>query len=55
MEEQKQILINALLSGCSVVTVDNVEFKLKPLKRDTLKNKEREANRRAEELVKFLK
>lgn len=55
MTEEKRILVDALMSGCSTVTVSDVEFRLKPLKRDTLKNREREANKRADELLKFLK
>ena len=48
--DQKDIE-NALLSGQSKVTINDIEISLSPLKRDTLKNKEREAKRIAEHLI----
>jgi len=48
--DQKDIE-NALLSGQSKVTINDIEISLSPLKRDTLKNKEREAKKIAEHLI----
>lgn len=44
----------ALLSGHRKTTVNGVLIELKPLKRDTQKNKEREAYRVAQEICKLL-
>ncbi len=45
---------NALLSGQSKIVINDIELILQPLKRDTLKNKEREAKKIAANLVKLL-
>ena len=52
MEQQ---IITALLTGQRKVFYNGVEVELKPLRRDTLKNKEREAIKRAKEISKMLK
>jgi hypothetical protein len=44
----------AFLCGHRKVEVNGILFELQPLKRDTLKNKEREAEKRAKELIKLL-
>lgn len=47
-------IISALMSGQNKITLDNVELILKPLKRDTTKNREREAAKVANSLAKLL-
>lgn len=44
----------ALLSGHRKVEVQGIEIELKLLKRDTQKNKEREALKRAQEIINLL-
>lgn len=44
----------ALLSGHRSVTVNSILIELRPLKRDTQKNKEREAEKRAKEIYKLI-
>lgn len=46
-------IVNALLSGQSKIVIDRVEYILPRLKRDTYKNKEKEANKIAEDLLKI--
>lgn len=53
-DTRKQEIFNALISGQKKVTVDNVEIILPTLKRDTLKNKEREADKISQELFNVL-
>lgn len=50
---QKQI-VNALMARQSKITVGNIEIHLKPLKRDTMLNREREATKRAASLLTIL-
>lgn len=51
MEEQ---IVTSLLCGHRKTTINGIEIELKPLKRDTLKNREREAVKRAEKIVKLI-
>tara|TARA_R110000796_G_scaffold59008_5_gene135959 strand:- start:10208 stop:10384 length:177 start_codon:yes stop_codon:yes gene_type:complete len=53
-DNSQEEIVSALMSGQSKVTIGNVEFKLKPLKRDTTKNREREAVKIAKSLSKLL-
>ena len=50
----KETIVSALLSGQKNVTIDGIEIILKPLKRDTQKNREREADKIASKLIKLL-
>lgn len=47
-------IVSSLLSGQRKTVVNGVEVYLKPLKRDTLKNREREAIKRAEKIFKLI-
>ena len=47
-------IVSALLSGQSKIEIGSVEIVLKALKRDTLKNKEREASKVADSILKLL-
>ncbi|MCB0448427.1 MAG: hypothetical protein KDD03_13150 [Gelidibacter sp.] len=44
----------ALLCGHRKTTVNGIEIELQPLKRDTAKNREREAQKRAKEILTLL-
>lgn len=45
----------ALLTGQRTAILNGIQIDLKPLKRDTQPNREREAQRRAKEIINLLK
>lgn len=47
-------IVNSLLCGHRKTTVNGIEIELRPLKRDTYKNREREAQKRAKEILKLI-
>lgn len=53
-DTRKQDIVSALMSGQTKITIDRVEVILKPLKRDTIKRKEKEAEKQADEIIKLL-
>lgn len=50
----KEKIVTALLSGQKKIKLNGIEIILNPLKRDTAKRKEIEANKMAEEIVKLI-
>lgn len=48
-------LINSLLCGQRTVILNGITIELRPLKRDTQPNREREAQKRAKEIINLLK
>lgn len=48
------IIVTALLTGQKTAIFNGIEVRLKPLKVDTQKNKEREANKIAAEIIKLI-
>ncbi len=53
-DSRKEEIVLALLTGQSGITIDGVEVSLNPLKNDTTKRKEVEANKVAESILKLL-
>lgn len=47
-------IITSLLTGQRTTEINGIQIELTPLKRDTLKNREREAVRIAKNIVKLL-
>lgn len=47
-------LVTSLLCGHRKTVLNGIEIELRPLKRDTLKNREREAVKRAESILKLI-
>ena len=50
----KEKIVTALLTGQKKIKLNGIEIILNPLKRDTAKRKEIEANKMAEEIVKLI-
>lgn len=53
-DTRKEQIVKALLLNQRMIVIDKVEIFLKPLKRDTLQNREKEANQKANEILKLL-
>jgi hypothetical protein len=53
-DKDMEQIVNSLLCGHRKTQVNGIEIELLPLKRDTLKNREREAQKRAKEIMNLL-
>ena len=53
-DDNEQKIIDALMSRQTKVKINQIEIVLKPLKKDTYKNREREAQQRAKQIIKLL-
>jgi len=47
-------IVTSLLTGQRTTEINGIEIELTPLKRDTLKNREREAFKRAKDIIKLI-
>ena len=53
-DTRKQDIVSALMTGQRKIVIDGIEVLLQTLKRDTVKRKEIEANKQAEQILKLL-
>ena len=53
-DNKEQLITDALLSGQTKLYIDRMEIRLKPLKRDTFLNRERQATVQAQQITKLL-
>lgn len=53
-DNREQILVNAFLANQTKVEINRVEIFLTPLKKDTYKNREKEAEKKAQEIINIL-